>query len=267
MSNLKRFLEILKARDYSRLALSFVYRFSKVKIWIANMLGISVLKSRYGVLLAMNYGDKTFEYYVAGTYGNYYWDRISKINTEFIYMDIGANAGLYTICAARNPKNLMSYAFEPVPDTFNLLEKNVSLNDLAPKCSLVKKAISDTCSLEEISFTANHSGGASLAEQNDLNLDVNSKLQIETIDGAKLDALVQQKNIPIVVKIDVEGYELIVVQQLIKTSFAEMIIEIFYEIDEDWTDPKEIEKLLRSIGFKTFEKIGSGSHYDILALR
>ena len=164
-----------------------VYRFSKVKISVANMLGVSVLNSRYGVLLAMNYGDKTFEFYVAGTYGNYYWDRISKINTEFIYMDIGANQGLYTICAARNPKNLMSYAFEPVPDTFNLLEKNVSLNDLAPKCSLVKKAILDTCSLEEISFTANHSGGASLAEQNDLNLDVNSKLQIETIDGAKLD--------------------------------------------------------------------------------
>jgi len=267
MSNLKRFLEILKARDYSRLALSFVYRFSKVKIWIANMLGISVLKSRYGVLLAMNYGDKTFEYYVAGTYGNYYWDRISKINTEFIYMDIGANAGLYTICAARNPKNLMSYAFEPVPDIFNLLEKNISLNGLASKCSLVKKAISASCSLEEISFSTDHSGGASLAQQNDVNLDVNQKLKIETIDGATLDTLVQNRNIPIVVKVDVEGYELIVIQQLIKTSLVENVTEIYYEIDEDWTNPKEIESLLSSIGFKTFEKIGSGSHYDILALR
>ena len=46
-----------------------------------------------------------------------------------------------------------------------------------------------------------------------------------------------------------------------------MITEIFYEIDEEWTNPKEIEILLRSIGFKTFEQIGSGSHYDILATR
>ena len=267
MNNLKRFLEILKVRDYSRLALSFVYRFIKVKIWIANMLGISVLKSRYGVLLAMNSRDKTFAYYIAGAYGNYYWDRISKINTEFIYMDIGANAGLYTICAARNPKNLMSYAFEPVPDIFNLLEKNISLNGLASKCSLVKKAISASCALEEISFSTDHSGGASLVKKNDVNLDVNQKLKIETIDGATLDTLVQNRNIPIVVKVDVEGYEKIVIQQLIKTSLVENVTEIYYEIDEDWTDPKEIEKLLRSIGFKSFEKNGSGSHYDILATR
>ena len=182
-------------------------------------------------------------------------------------MDIGANQGLYTICAARNPKNLMSYAFEPVPDTFDFLEKNIALNRVAPKCSLVKKAISDTCSLEEISTNANHSGAASLAEQNGLNLNAHSTIQIETIDGAALDALFQHKNTPVVVKIDVEGFELTVVQQLIKTSFAEMITEIFYEIDENWTDPKEIEKLLGSIGFEVFEKIGVGSHYDVLALR
>jgi FkbM family methyltransferase len=268
LNYLKQFLEKLKSMGYIGLALMFVYRFTKVKIWIANMLGISVLKSRYGVLLAMNYGDRTFEYYVGGIYGNYYWDRISKINTEFIYMDIGANAGLYTICAARNPKNLMSYAFEPVPDSFNFLEKNISLNGLASKCSLVKKAISTSCSLEEVSFNANHSGAASLLRNNkNLNLDVNSRFEIETIDGAKLDSLVQQKNIPIVIKIDVEGYELIVIQQLIKTSFVEVVKEIFYEIDEDWTNPKEIENLLRSVGFNVFKKIGSGSHYDILALR
>jgi hypothetical protein len=68
------------------------------------MLGISVLKRLYGVLLAMNSRDKTFKYYTVGAYGNYYWDRMSKINTEFIYMDIGANAGLYTICVARSLK-------------------------------------------------------------------------------------------------------------------------------------------------------------------
>ena len=106
------------------------------------MLGISVLKSRYGVLLAMNSRDKSFEYFIAEAQGNYYRDRISKINTEFIYLDIGAKTGLYIICAARNPKNLSSYAFEPVPDTFTLLEKNISLIGLASKCSLVKKAIS-----------------------------------------------------------------------------------------------------------------------------
>jgi hypothetical protein len=70
-----------------------------------------------------------------------------------------------------------------------------------------------------------------------------------------------------VVKVDVEGYEKIVIQQLIKTSLVENVTEIYYEIDKDWTDPKEIEKLLRSIGFKSFEKNGSGAHYDILATR
>lgn len=96
---------------------------------------------------------------------------------------------------------------------------------------------------------------------------MNQKLKIETIDEATLDTLVQNRNIPIVVKVDVEGYEKIVIQQLIKTSLIENVTEIYYDIDEDWTDPKDIEKLLRSIGFKSFAKNGSDTHYDILATR
>ena len=249
------------------LKLRLLFRAYKYKILFANLVGMSVVKSRYGVRLAMNYGDATFKSYVLGSYGNFYWDRLTKINSEFLFINIGANQGLYTICASRNPNNFMSYAFEPVSDTFNLLRKNIELNQLTSKCTLVNKAISDKCAITEISVKSNHSGAASLAQQNELYQDANNKIRVETIDGIKLETLVEQKNLPIVVKIDVEGWELTVIKQLMDIPSVEKISEVFYEVDEKWVNPKEIEDALSSVGFKSFEKIGTGSHYDVLAKR
>lgn len=243
------------------------HRAHKLRIAVHGIFRKSVIYSAYGIPITMNQGDKTFEFYVSGAYGNYLWRRISNIKEKFVFLDIGANQGLYTVCAALNQNNMRSYAFEPIPDIFNLLEKNVQLNGVAGRCTLVNKAISDSCSLQQISFSNDHSGRSSLATHNDFNFDVSHRLRIETIDGATLNTLVWEKNIPIVAKIDVEGYEQTVISQLVETSLAEMITEVFYEVDEQWTNPEEIERLLYSIGFRTFEKIGEGTHYDILATR
>lgn len=43
------------------------------------------------------------------------------------------------------------------------------------------------------------------------------------------------------------------------------ILEVYYEVDEKWTDPEEFEILCSSIGLSNFKKNGSGSHYDVLA--
>lgn len=69
------------------------------------------------------------------------------------------------------------------------------------------------------------------------------------------------------VKIDVEGFEPIVIDQLLRTAFADRISEIFLEIDEDWVRADAIRRRLGEAGFTAFEKIGSSPHYDLLALR
>ena len=65
--------------------------------------------------------------YAYGSYGNFYSDRLKKEKNKFLFIDIGANQGLYSIIAAKNKKNIKSYAFEPIKTTYDLLKKILKL--------------------------------------------------------------------------------------------------------------------------------------------
>lgn len=67
------------------------------------------------------------------------------------------------------------------------------------------------------------------------------------------------------VKIDLEGADLEVIEQIVNSSLKDRIKEVYYEVDEEWADPEEYETLFRSIGLSNFKKNGSGTHYDVLA--
>ena len=69
-----------------------------------------------------------------------------------------------------------------------------------------------------------------------------------------------------ILKVDVEGFELTVLEEIFKCEFSHTISNIFYEVDERWVDPSLIKKLLSENGFKNFNKHGmSEIHYDVMA--
>lgn len=48
-----------------------------------------------------------------------------------IFLDVGANIGLMSLLGARQVKDTgVVYAFEPEPDTFNLLQQNIAINEV-----------------------------------------------------------------------------------------------------------------------------------------
>lgn len=53
------------------------------------------------------------------------------------FIDIGANTGIFSLYAQSLKRNLISYAFEPVPDFFNLLRANNDLNGFSIKAEKV----------------------------------------------------------------------------------------------------------------------------------
>ena len=79
------------------------------------------IKSKYGIIFKENFEDKTFNFCIKASYGFYFWDLLSGISNNFIFIDIGANQGLYTICAAKNKFCSEVYSFEPVNDPYLLL--------------------------------------------------------------------------------------------------------------------------------------------------
>lgn len=222
------------------------------------------INSLYGVKIACNFEDATFRMYVNGSYGRYYWEHLRSIRDPFVFVDIGANQGLYTLCAARNRFSVKCHSFEPNEKTYELLKKNIKINGLMGKCETHKLGISESDGKADLRLAEGHSGGASLAKGGGFG---DTSISIETINHKGFDDLLDVNDLPIFVKVDVEGFEKVVLGELMKSKYAGNIAEVFYEVDERWGDPKELREILESAGFGKFEKKGAGKHYDILASR
>jgi FkbM family methyltransferase len=263
-----KFINILIKKKFNIIIRLIKYLYL-LKLKLAkNLFHFSVIRSIYGVSFFANYEDKTFKYYICGNYDNFFWNKLTNINYKFIFLDIGANQGLYTICAGRNSYNIATYAFEPVEKTYNFLQKNISLNNLSHKCLLFQKAISDNTGSAQIVVKKNHSGSASLMAHKNIDPNLTERSTVNTIDGNKLYTLIKPEYISLIVKIDVEGLEPIVLKQLISSKLIENIKEIFFEAHYELIDIQEIEEILKKVGFKRFKRIKTGgSHYDILATK
>lgn len=222
------------------------------------------VRSRYGVLLRANWRDRTFQYCFYGTYGWALVDLLNEVDRPFCFLDIGANQGLYSLIAGRLPRCAHVIALEPVRDTFLLLQDNIAANGEDGRIAPIEAALSDRTGLATISTNPAHSGTASL-EHAATGQDASGD-GVRLMDHAELDGLIPPE-MPLVIKVDVEGHEGVVIRELLKSRHAGAIAHLFYEIDRRWTDGDEIVALLRSAGFTRFRKFGVGRHYDMLASR
>lgn len=224
----------------------------------------AAVRSSYGVVMVPNWQDTTFRYCVFGTYGRDLSELLLGQRDDFVFVDIGANQGLYSLIAAQNPRCRQIIAFEPVPATHARLAANVALNDGAARTVLHQLALADTVGDVTITVAAGHTGTASLARRKD---QIGSScVTIQTINAPLIDPLLAG-DLPMFVKIDVEGLEAVVIAELAKTASFARVAAIFYEVDDRWASAGAIEALLRTAGFTRFAKYGRGHHYDVLASR
>ncbi|HEY6598477.1 MAG TPA: FkbM family methyltransferase, partial [Pseudomonadales bacterium] len=232
---------------------------------VAMKLRPSLVTSRYGVKLKGNWEDQTFLFYVQGAYGYYLSDLLHSAQDAFVFIDVGANQGLYSILASKNKMCERVHAFEPIHDTAAYLKENLKLNGCG-NVSVWEVALTDKSGSFQMESNPAHTGIASLrdgAKQSD-------SASLKTIRGisrVELNDLEAPEGCRIFVKIDVEGFEETVLNELIACSFCSRIDDIFYEVDENWVDPHRLVALLRSRGFNEFVKVGGGAHYDVHARR
>jgi FkbM family methyltransferase len=225
--------------------------------------GDAPVRSAYGVLMVPNWQDTTFRYCIFGTYGRDLADLLLGYPEDFAFVDIGANQGLYSLIAAKSARCRRIIAFEPVPQTHARLAANVALNGGAERTVLHPLAIADSVGEVTINVADGHTGTASLAGRQG---QAGGNVTLRTIDAPLLDPLLAG-DLPMFVKIDVEGLEEVVIAELAKTAAFARVAAIFYEVDERWASAGEIEARLREGGFARFAKYGRGHHYDVLATR
>lgn len=161
------------------------------------------------------------------------------------FFDIGANAGAYTLLASGVCK-AKSISLEPVNTTYSILNKNISLNSLQDKVTLLNCGAgaaegSVTFSINE--DTTNHVIATYESLANKQSLPV---ISIDSLSGHQ----------PCLIKIDVEGYETEVLKGMKNTmeqlSLKAIIIELNSSGGRYGFDESMIHDLLLSKGFRPF---------------
>lgn len=240
---------------------------------VCKLFRLGSVRTIYGPRMASQFDDRTFVFSVRGAYGFVLSDFLIGMRQPFVLLDIGANQGLYSLIAAFNPWCRKAIAFEPVRKTYGLLQDNIRLNRLGHVVP-VNAAVSDRDGPLQISVEAGHSGTASLSHR----LDRGAAQTISCLSAESLSRLLENElalvrgdsnEAPfIVVKIDTEGHEPTVLEQLQRTSIWPQVGVLFFEVDERWFSGSAIVAVLEEQGFSVaYRSPGAVEHYDVMMRR
>lgn len=165
--------------------------------------------------------------------------RVTVVPGDVVW-DVGANVGFYT----RQFAELVGaggkvVAFEPHPDTFGLLLEITAPNVEHVQAALGKESGSLPMSLSDASTTH------SFVRQHG-----SESIMVPVVAG---DAYAEAHGTPTVIKIDVEGFEVHVLQGLTKTltHVRAVLCEVHFSAlrEAGWTNgPQMVERLLRAGG-------------------
>ena len=180
-------------------------------------------------------------------------------NKPEIFIDIGANFGVYSLRISKLFQMLKIIAFEPVLTTFNKLKMNIKINNLGKRIKTYNVGLSNTNGLKKMIARKRRgyiqSGGFSF---NLPQRKLNDEDVIQCHKSMKGDEIIKFKKKEIVIKIDVEGYEnkvLLGIKNLLKNNKILLQIEIF---DDNF---KKINRFLLEKKFKLINKFNKTSDY------
>ena len=215
-------------------SLEFVCQTSRLNSIVSKILANRDITLNNGVGIGVKFNSSNYNLQTAmGMYELPLQKALSKYLKEGdVVYDIGANVGFFTIISAKLVGDSGSvYAFEPDPDNIKNLEHNIQLNSFA-QVTVLERAVSRSTKTGEL-LLAGHSGSRTLsttAKSKSQKYQSCPKIPVQLV---AIDDLVAQQIIapPAVVKIDVEGSELDVLQGMSQTikKFKPIIL---YEIDD-----------------------------------
>lgn len=169
-----------------------------------------------------------------------------------VFLDVGANIGVYGIVLAKRSPKLKILAFEPLEECFRSAKENFSLNNCADSISLFNFALGDKIATKEI-FTPLFTGtaGASFANQHpNEGSPISETVQVKTLDSLHLSRVD-------LVKIDVEGFEFQVLKggrETIVRDKPTVIVEILRKWSKRFNkDPKDSFDFLVDLGYRCYE--------------
>lgn len=239
-------LRILSLRNYQR-----VPNIRLIEIIQCTLLDKFLVKgdytlSNYGVWLKNNHSDRTFRLNLLG-YRNNLENFLRNESRKMVFLDIGSNQGVFSLIAASNPHFVEIHSFEPNPKVFSYLKQNIAYAN-KNNVFLHEKAISKVNGKIGFSMDMSHSGAGKI--------DPKSRgLEVESINYSYLNAIIANQELPIFIKIDVEGAESEVLTQIRKMKNFSNVKSIFIELNENYSEVSLLLDFFDEFGFtKVYEK-------------
>jgi FkbM family methyltransferase len=186
-------------------------------------------------------------------------DSFQKKN-NFIFWDIGANIGLYSIYNSLKNKNSNTICFEPSTSNLRILSRNISINNLGNNIKIFPIPLTNK---ENKFLTMNENefieGGALNTFGENFNFEgkkftSNHKYQLF---GTSINYLLKNNLLaePDYIKIDVDGIEHLILESANKYLSGKKLKSISIEINENFTKQyQEVLKILSQNKFKILHK-------------
>ena len=176
-----------------------------------------------------------------------------------VFFDIGANIGIYSLFYAQAKEGNV-YSFEHSVFNLRQLAKNISVNKLSDRITIVSNPLSERTGIAKFINGSSDEGGAHSAfgveygyNGEPILSDINYSVM-----GFSLDDLFKKnvlKEIPSLIKIDVDGIEHLILKGASKILKSEKLKSLFIEVNDDFKEQaQQVKSILEAAGFTLKEK-------------
>lgn len=220
-----------------------------------------IIKLRNGI--KFNVRSRTYDNIVLNEIWlkNTYNPKGFEIKDDDIVMDIGAHIGVFSIYAAVLTKNGKVYSFEPMPENYKMLKKNISINRIK-NIIPINEAVDSKPGSHVLFINEENTGGNSLLIKNS---DKSEKIKVKTTSIEEFMKKYSVDKIDLL-KIDCEGSEyniLFKCPKKILKKISKITME-YHSIDKS-RNAKTLKKFLENNGFKV--SFTSGDSWMLYAKR
>lgn len=218
-------------------------------------------------LSSTNYIDRKLLF--SGHFDPFLEKLISNLTPDDVFLDVGANFGYFTLLAARQGANVLS--FEPSARELGRLYGHLVLNpDLLHRVQVFPFALGDVSCTTRLRMARDGNTGQNfVVKDGSISVDDVVITQRTWIDTAPAYAW---RNIGLV-KIDVEGFEGYALQALAPLLESAANLAVYIEITpsylaerSSWT-AERIEEFLVERGFRSVARIGDSRQWDELFMK
>lgn len=171
-----------------------------------------------------------------------------------VFLDVGANVGMYTLAAAVG-RNCQVFAFEPESQNYALLNANIALNRAGDRVVAYCAALTDKTRFDRLYLSEfDPDGGGSchsFGAEVDFNLNSRNSPFAQGCIGLHLDELVSNGVVPVpdFIKIDVDGFEHLVVEGALSTLQEQRVREVLIEINPAIPEHQALMQRMATLGY------------------